>query len=237
MPAATAAAAPPLDPPGVCSGSHGFRVGPYASGSVTGRLPNSGLLRTSERDQAGVAEVHDEVRIVRRQRRVVARRAVARRQRQPGDMIAEVLQEERHAGERSLAMVGRQRQFVERLGLVAGTLEPPHDHGVDRPVELLRSDRSRRRPSSVDVASRVEISSACAVASSQRVSSALFPMPTCYHAGRGARAPQTVSRLAILRNSHEPTATTMIAPMIAPTMPPQSNLSSSPMPNRPVKIQ
>ena len=44
MPAATAAAAPPLDPPGVRSVSHGLRVGPCAIGSVTGKLPSSGLL-------------------------------------------------------------------------------------------------------------------------------------------------------------------------------------------------
>jgi hypothetical protein len=36
--------------------------------------------------------------------------------------------------------------------------------------------------------------------------------------------------------AHEPTATTMIAPITAPTIPPQSNLSSSPMPKMPVKI-
>src|SRR5215831_19106394 len=34
IPAATAAADPPLDPPVERAGSHGFRVGPYASGSV-----------------------------------------------------------------------------------------------------------------------------------------------------------------------------------------------------------
>ncbi len=44
MPAATAAAAPPLDPPGEWSVFHGFRVAPHAVGSVAGRLPNSGLL-------------------------------------------------------------------------------------------------------------------------------------------------------------------------------------------------
>ena len=43
-PAATATAAPPLDPPGEWSVFHGLRVGPHASGSVVGRLPNSGLL-------------------------------------------------------------------------------------------------------------------------------------------------------------------------------------------------
>ena len=44
IPAATAAAAPPLDPPGVRSRSHGLRVGPQAAGCVVGRLPISGLF-------------------------------------------------------------------------------------------------------------------------------------------------------------------------------------------------
>src|SRR5438045_1525356 len=44
MPEATAAAEPPLDPPVECSRLHGFRVGPYASGSVVGRMPSSGTL-------------------------------------------------------------------------------------------------------------------------------------------------------------------------------------------------
>src|SRR5918912_1059586 len=39
---ATAAAVPPLDPPGDRSRFHGLRVGPYASGSVDGRSPSSG---------------------------------------------------------------------------------------------------------------------------------------------------------------------------------------------------
>ncbi len=42
MPAATAAAAPPEEPPGVRDGSHGLRVGPKRRGSVTGTMPNSG---------------------------------------------------------------------------------------------------------------------------------------------------------------------------------------------------
>ena len=44
IPTATAAAAPPLDPPGVRSSAHGLRVGPQASGCVVGRLPISGLF-------------------------------------------------------------------------------------------------------------------------------------------------------------------------------------------------
>ena len=43
-PAATAAAAPPDEPPGVRVVSHGLRVGPVRRGSVVGRMPNSGVV-------------------------------------------------------------------------------------------------------------------------------------------------------------------------------------------------
>ena len=41
--AATSAAAPPEDPPVECAGFQGFRVGPWASGSVPALRPNSGV--------------------------------------------------------------------------------------------------------------------------------------------------------------------------------------------------
>ena len=44
MPAATAAAEPPEEPPGVRSRSHGLRVGPNRRASVTGRIPYSGSV-------------------------------------------------------------------------------------------------------------------------------------------------------------------------------------------------
>jgi hypothetical protein len=44
IPDATAAAAPPDDPPGVRSVSQGLRTGPKRRGSDTGRIPNSGML-------------------------------------------------------------------------------------------------------------------------------------------------------------------------------------------------
>jgi hypothetical protein len=43
MRAATAAAAPPEDPPEECARLHGFRVGPNRRDSVVGINPNSGL--------------------------------------------------------------------------------------------------------------------------------------------------------------------------------------------------
>src|SRR5215471_19167142 len=41
MPAATATADPPLDPPGIRSGAHGLRVGPNAEFSVEDPMANS----------------------------------------------------------------------------------------------------------------------------------------------------------------------------------------------------
>src|SRR5699024_3841074 len=43
-PAATNAAEPPEEPPGVCSTCQGLRVAPHASGSVTPLIANSGVL-------------------------------------------------------------------------------------------------------------------------------------------------------------------------------------------------
>ena len=44
MPAATAAAEPPPEPPGTRSGSHGFRDGPNAEFSVDEPIANSSVL-------------------------------------------------------------------------------------------------------------------------------------------------------------------------------------------------
>ena len=44
MPAATAAAAPPLEPPALCVSFHGLRVGPKSRGSVEGAMPISGVF-------------------------------------------------------------------------------------------------------------------------------------------------------------------------------------------------
>ena len=44
MPAATAAADPPLEPPGVWSGFHGLRVAPKVGFSLKGQRPTSGVI-------------------------------------------------------------------------------------------------------------------------------------------------------------------------------------------------
>jgi hypothetical protein len=43
-PAATAAAAPPLEPPGVRDAAQGLRHAPLSTDSVTGSVPNSGVF-------------------------------------------------------------------------------------------------------------------------------------------------------------------------------------------------
>ncbi len=55
-PAETAAAAPPLDPPGVRSVSHGLRVAPLSSDSVNATVPNSGRVRLSDDHEPGLAD-------------------------------------------------------------------------------------------------------------------------------------------------------------------------------------
>ena len=64
IPAAVAAAAPPLDPPGERSRSHGFRVGPKRRFSVTVMWPNSGVfvLQASTKPARAKASTHSSVR-------------------------------------------------------------------------------------------------------------------------------------------------------------------------------
>ena len=62
-PAATAAPAPPLDPPGVCPVSHGLRVMPRASLSVKLMVPNSEVVvLPSSTKPASTNRLHDRVR-------------------------------------------------------------------------------------------------------------------------------------------------------------------------------
>lgn len=57
IPAATAAADPPEDPPVDLSGAHGLRDGPYAAGSVVQTRPNSGtFVRPSTTNPAFLME-------------------------------------------------------------------------------------------------------------------------------------------------------------------------------------
>ena len=116
IPAATAAAEPPLEPPGVRSRSHGLCVAPHASGWVVGRLPSSGLfVRPAMTSPAArylatsvVSCVVDDARFLQR--------AVAVGQRLAGVARVEVLEQERHAAERPV------RQLTG--GDLPGVVEP-----------------------------------------------------------------------------------------------------------------
>ena len=71
MPAATAAAAPPLEPPVLCAGSHGLRAAPSASPSVEGSSPNSGVLvlPSTTRPAASLRSTKGSLRVAIRSRK------------------------------------------------------------------------------------------------------------------------------------------------------------------------
>ena len=64
MPAATAAAAPPEEPPGVRSRSHGLRVGPNRRASRDGQDPVLGQRGRADDHEAGVAQAARDVVVV-----------------------------------------------------------------------------------------------------------------------------------------------------------------------------
>ena len=134
--AATAAADPPLDPPGEASWFHGFRVGPDSAGSVAQWLPNSGvfvrpqMISPAARYRSTVHAVS--VATWSRSAREPIRSG------RPGLGLGEILEQERHARQRT------------RLG--GGWRRPARAASnwlVDEDVELAarpRAGRSRRRP-------------------------------------------------------------------------------------------
>ena len=105
IPEATAAADPPLDPPGEWSRFHGLRVAPQASGSVVGRLPNSGLLvrPAMTRPAAGTVPPASCRRATAAGRCLNALAAVG--QRLPGEVRPQVLEQERHPAKRTVGKV------------------------------------------------------------------------------------------------------------------------------------
>ena len=64
IPAATAAAAPPLEPPGVFVRSYGLRVAPKTALNVCEPAPNSGVFVLPMIERAGGAQALDEQRVV-----------------------------------------------------------------------------------------------------------------------------------------------------------------------------
>ena len=97
IPAATATADPPLDPPGMRSVAHGFRVGPNAEFSVDDPIANSSQFvlptitapaASSRVDDRGVVRRHEVLEDLRRGGRPDAARAQV------------VFQRDGHAGQR-----------------------------------------------------------------------------------------------------------------------------------------
>ena len=145
MPAASAAAAPPLEPPGVRVVSCGLRVAPKSRFSVVGRMPISGVFvlpistaPARRRRAMQVASVDGHV--VGERARPVGRR-VRRR-------VVQILGRERHAVQRPAPDV-RQAVALARLGERA--LAVPGDHGADarvlglEPLERLAAGLLGRR--------------------------------------------------------------------------------------------
>ena len=156
IPLATAAADPPLEPPGLRVVSHGLRVGPYARGSVVGMRPSSGVLVLPDEHEAGGAEPPDERAVVVAVPVDLLQEPVALVARVAGGVAVEVLQHQGHAPERAVGQIAG--RFLARL------VEASVDHRVELVVELLDAG-DRASTSSSGVARPARTSSACAVAS------------------------------------------------------------------------
>ena len=96
IPAATAAAEPPEEPPGVRVRSHGLRVIPLASLAVHGKIVSSGTFVIPIGIAPGGAQPPDDLGVVAL-RRAVALRAARRRLAGTGSVV---LDRDRHAGQR-----------------------------------------------------------------------------------------------------------------------------------------
>ena len=98
-PAATAAADPPLEPPGIRSRSHGLRVTPYAEFSVDEPIANSSQLVLPTMTAPAALEALDDCRVVGRE---VALQDPRRRRRRHPRGADVVLEGHRHADERQV---------------------------------------------------------------------------------------------------------------------------------------
>src|SRR6185312_12009859 len=147
IPDATAAAAPPLDPPGVRVVSHGLWVAPHATGSVVGTAELR-AVRAAGDHQPGRTVAADECRVGIGDNVRLHERDVAVADPLPLVRGEEILDEERHAAERAVRKIGA-------CGGLAGVVEPAdHDcvegridtfYALDRSFEqLARRDLARR---------------------------------------------------------------------------------------------
>ena len=130
MPAATAAADPPDEPPGVRAGSHGLRVMPKVE-SVVPKTHSSGTRVMPTTTAPAVAQPAHDLVVLRPAGPGRCPRAVPHRLARDGDVV---LDRDRDAGERQRVAVGAR---VDRVGL-AQRREDAHlleraDLGVARP--------------------------------------------------------------------------------------------------------
>ena len=143
MPDATAAPEPPLEPPGLRSTSHGFRVGPYAVGSVVGQQSELRAVRLADDHEARGLELGVEVRVVIGDVADLLQQPVAEVVRLVGERPVEILHHDRHAAERAVGRVSvaSSRARSKRSWMTAFsaglTLLDARDRGFD---ELDRCD-------------------------------------------------------------------------------------------------
>ena len=150
-PAASAAAAPPLEPPAFRERSHGVRQGPFRAESVNAVVPNSGVFVLPRIDEAGRPEPGDvrqvEVGDVGRERGTGERRPDAGRR-------VEILERDRDAVEGRL---GRRVRLRPRVGerLVAADRDVRAELRVQAldPLEVELDELERRDLSFPDEAS------------------------------------------------------------------------------------
>src|SRR5215470_16980166 len=121
MPAATAAADPPLEPPAVWVTRQGLRVGPKRRGSVEGASPISGVLVLPKITRPPRLRRTGDLTIVIDHVVLEEQAAVARHR--PFVVSADVLEEVGHAGERAVGQSGGDG--------AAGLIVQPADHRVE----------------------------------------------------------------------------------------------------------
>ena len=136
IPEATAAADPPLEPPGVRLVSHGLRVTPNRADSHVGSVPNSGVFVLPRNTRPGPPQSHGQLLIVARD--VVAQEARSLREPHPLPFDGEVLEQVGDAGEwpAGQATVNRIERPLELAGDdgVEQWIEPfdPRDRRLDQ---------------------------------------------------------------------------------------------------------
>ena len=117
MPAATAAEAPPLDPPALWLGFQGLRVGPKRAGSVVAVKAELGRVAAPDDDDPGRLQALDQRAVVVGDEAVEEPAAVG--DRRAGVELIEILHQVGHAGEGSGRKAARDlapRNILEHEG-------------------------------------------------------------------------------------------------------------------------